>query len=336
MKILQVLLITALAALFLAPPLGAAEDKVRIGISLPTARQERWGRDEDAMRALARKKQLELFVEVGNNNQMQQNLQIGRLLSQDIDVLILAPHDAVGAAAMVRKAHDQGVKVISYDRLVLDPNVDVYITFDNEKVGELQGRYLTERVPAGDYIILSGSPNDNNARFFKAGAMKFIEPLVAEGRIKIVADAPVIDWIPENAKKIVANVLLEGIEPDAILAPNDSSAGGAIEALAAKGLAGKIPISGQDADLEGAKRIARGLQSMTVFKDTRLLADKAIEIAQEIFEDSAWAEQVNASTPVGQAGVPTILLEPILVDKSNLEKILIDSQYLNRDEVFGQ
>ncbi|UQZ90885.1 ATPase [Deltaproteobacteria bacterium Smac51] len=337
MKTIRLFLMICLAALLFTPAALQAEDKKpRIGVSLPTTQQERWIRDEEAIRSIARKKQLDILVEMGNNNQMQQNLQIGRLLSQNIDVLILAPHDAVGAASMVRKAHNQGVKVISYDRLVLDPGVDVYITFDNEKVGELQALYLTEKAPRGDYIVLSGSPNDNNARLFRGGAMKVIEPLVEAGMVKIAADTPVIDWMPENAQKTVEKLLADGVRPVAVLAPNDSTAGGVIEALAAHGLAGKVPVSGQDADLEGARRIVEGLQSMTVFKDTRQLAAKAIDVAVEIFEKESWEDSVNArtATPDGKNEIPTILLEPVMVDKSNLQKILVDSQYLKQSEVF--
>ncbi len=336
MKIISLLLLTVLTAVFFPPPGAAAENgQILLGVSLPTTQQQRWLRDAEAFATLAREKHIDIVVEMGNNNQMQQNLQIGRLLNRDIDVLILAPHDALGAASMVRKAHEAGVRVISYDRLVLNGDVDVYITFDNEKVGELQARYLTEKAPRGEYILLSGSPNDNNARLFKAGAMKVLEPLIAAGRITIAADAPVIDWIPENAKKIVEKLLAEGVRPAAILAPNDSTAGGVIEALAARGLAGKIPVSGQDADLEGARRIARGLQSMTVFKDTRLLADKAVEIALAMLEGGAWTSQANSQTSDGQHKIPAILLEPVMVDRDNLEKILIGSQYLGRDEVFN-
>ncbi len=335
MKLVRVFLIICFLALF-CPALSGAAESFRVGVSLPTARDERWVRDAEAFRALALQKRLDLRMEVGDNNQMRQNLEIGRLLNQNIDVLILAPHDALGAVSMVRKAHEAGVRVISYDRLVLDATVDVYITFDNEKVGELQARYLTEAAPHGDYIVLSGSPNDNNARYFRAGAMKIIQPLADKGLIRIAADEPVIDWMPENAKKIVEEVMAAGIVPAAVLAPNDATAGGVVEALAAGGLAGKVPVSGQDADLVGARRIAQGLQAMTVFKDTRLLAAEAVEIALAMHRGEAWEARVNAKTPVGSLEAATILLEPVMVDRGNLEKILIDGQYLKREDVFAE
>ena len=144
----------------------------------------------------------------------------------------MAPTDSLTAANMVEKAHKAGIKVIAYDRIIKNSDIDLYIAFDSTRVGELQGQFLIENVPKGNYIILSGDPDDNNAKLLKEGAMKYIKPLVNKGDIKIVTEQAVDNWDPKNAFKIVEDSLIANKNKiDAILAPNDAIAGAAIEAL---------------------------------------------------------------------------------------------------------
>jgi D-xylose transport system substrate-binding protein len=202
------------------------------------------------------------------------------------------------------------------------------------QVGVLQGTWLTKAVPKGNYAILSGAPTDNNAKLFKQGAMSVIQPLIDSGAVKVVAEQAVVEWKPENALKIMENALTANKNNiQGILAPNDGTAGGCIQALAAQGLAGKVPITGQDAELAAAQRIVKGTQGMTVFKDTRLLADAAVEAAKNMFAGTALA---NATQTVNnnKMDVPSILLVPIAVDKSNIDKELIDSGYLAKADVY--
>jgi D-xylose transport system substrate-binding protein len=264
-----------------------------------------------------------------------QESQCENLFTQGINVLILAPQDAVAAATIVDKAHAAGVKVISYDRLVMNTaNDDVYISFDNVQVGVLQGTWLTTAVPKGNYAILSGAPTDNNAKLFKQGAMSIIQPLVDKGDIKIVADQPVVEWKPENAQKIMENALTANKNNiQGILAPNDGTAGGCIQALAAQGLAGKVPITGQDAELAAAQRIVKGTQGMTVFKDTRMLGDAAVEAAKTMFAGQPLAKATQTVNN-GTMDVPSILLVPIAVTKENIDATLIASGYLLKADVY--
>lgn len=310
------------------------EDKIVIGLSLPTQKEERWVRDKEQMEAEAERLGIELKIQVSNNDVAQQASQVENLISQGVDVLILAPHDASAAAASVEKAHEAGIKVISYDRLIMNTDVDLYLSFDNVKVGELQGEYITSEIPKGNYIVMSGAPTDNNAKLFKEGAMKFIQPLVDSGDINIVAEQGVDDWNPENALKIVENALTaNNNDVQAILAPNDGTAGGAIVALTAQGLAGEVPITGQDSSLDAAQRIVEGTQSMTIFKDTRELGTSAIEAAVKI----ANGEEVNTEGNVvnnDKIDVPSLLLTPYVVTKDNIDELLIDSGYLKKEDVY--
>jgi D-xylose transport system substrate-binding protein len=319
----------------LAAPLAVAETKLKVGLSLPTQREERWVRDKLAMETEAKKKGIDLRVQVTDNDASKQMAQAENLISQGIQVLILAPHDASSAAVIVAKAVKAGIKVISYDRLVLNsPENYYYLSFDNLKIGELQGEFITKTAPKGNYVVLAGSPTDNNAKLFRDGAMKYIKPLADKGDIKIVMDQFVKDWQPSEAQKLVEQALTaNGNKINAVLAPNDGTAGAAIQALAAQGLAGKVPITGQDAELSAAIRIAQGTQSMTIFKDTQALGKKAIEMAIDL----ANGKPVDTGGKVisnNKRDVPSVLLPAFVVTKSNLDDVLIKSGYLKREQVY--
>ncbi len=309
------------------------EEKITVGLSLPTQREERWVRDKEKMEAVAEEMGIELLVKVADANMQEQITQVEALLSQGIDVLILAPHDASAAASLVEKANQEGVPVISYDRLITNTDkLDVYLSFDNVKVGELQGKYITEQIPEGKYIIMSGAPTDNNAKLFKEGAMKYIQPLIDSGKIEVIAEQAVDNWVPENALKIVeAALAANDNEVDAILAPNDGTAGGAIQALTAQGLAGQVPITGQDAEKSAAKRIVEGTQSMTIFKDTRELGQEAINLAVKLAKGESISP--NGQVDNGAFEVPSVLLEPKVVTADNLQEILVDSGYITEADL---
>lgn len=323
----------ALALALAAPPPAAAQ--VKVGLSLPTQREERWVRDRKVMEEEAKKQGIDLRVQVTDNDAAKQVAQCENLLSQGIQVLILAPHDASSASVIVDRAVKAGVKVISYDRLVTDSPHDYhYLSFDNVKVGELQGEFITRQVPKGAYVVLAGSPTDNNAKLFREGAMKFVRPLADRGDIRIVMDQFVKDWQPAEAQKLVEQALTaNGNRIDAVLAPNDGTAGGAIQALAAQGLAGKVPITGQDAELAAAIRIVRGTQSMTIFKDTRALGKRAIEMAVALAKGQP-IETQGRVVHNNKKDVPSVLLTPEVVTRDNLEQVLIASGYLRREQVF--
>lgn len=314
-------------------PAYAGGKRICIGVSIPTQRDERWVKDAEKMREAARAQGVDLKMQISDNDAARQMSQCENLLAQQVDILILAPHDATSASAIVDAAHREGVKVISYDRLVLYSDVDLYLSFDNVQVGRLQGKYLTERVPKGKYVVLGGAPTDNNAKLFKQGAMEYIRPLADKGDIKIVMDQWIQDWQPTIAMNIMQNALTANDNKiDAVLAPNDNTAGGVIQALAQVGLDGKVPVTGQDAELTGAERIVKGTQSMTVFKDTRQLATEAIITAVKMVR----GEGPGATSKVNnqKIDVPSILLIPVVVDKSNIDKVLIDSGYLRKEEVY--
>lgn len=310
------------------------KDKVKVGISLPTQREERWVRDKEQMIAKAEELGVELVVKVADADTQEQIQQVEAILTEGVDVLILAPNDASASASLVDMAKEEGVPVIAYDRLITGTDqLDYYISFDNTEVGRVQGKFITEMVPEGKYIIMSGAPTDNNAKLFKEGAMEYLQPLIDSGKIEVIAEQAVDNWEPENALKIVeAALLASNNEVDAILSPNDGCAGGAIQALAAQGLDGIVPITGQDAELAAAQRIVAGTQTMTVFKDTRDLASKSIEMAMALANGESI--ETNGGVDNGVKEVPSVLMAVKIVTKDNIKEVLVDSGYLKEADVF--
>lgn len=226
---------------------------------------ERWSRDRDYFVAAAEKLDAKVYVQSADANEQKQISQIENLISRGVDVLVIVPFNATVLTNAVAEAKRAGIKVVSYDRLILNADIDAYISFDNEKVGEMQAGGVLKAAPKGNYFLLGGAPTDNNAKILREGQMKVLQPAIDKGDIKIVGQQWVKEWNPTEALSIVENALTRNNNKiDGIVASNDATAGGAIQALAAQKLAGKVPISGQDADLAAVKRVIDGTQTMTV------------------------------------------------------------------------
>ncbi|MEQ8156144.1 MAG: substrate-binding domain-containing protein [Clostridiaceae bacterium] len=306
-----------------------------IGVSLPDVTIPRWAEDKKIMEEFSQSKGIPLKIENAEYNAAKQAAQVDNLIKQGINVLIIVPVDLSTAPALVEKAHKAGIKVVNYDRLIPDSDVDIFISFNARRIGELQGLYLVKAVPRGNYIILSGDPGNFNSKLYKDGAMEYIQPFVSIRDITIVADKPVEKFDPKIAYEIVEDTLIANKNKiDAILAPIDIIAGASIEALKTQGLAGKVAVTGQDADLEAVRRIVEGTQLMTVFKDFREGSRTAIDVAVKFVT----GEPIDLSGYVnnGKINVPSILLIPIAVDKNNIKQVLIDSGFYTEKEVYGR
>lgn len=309
--------------------------KIKIGMSIDDLRLERWQKDRDIFKKAAEELGAEVIVVSANGDSQKQLTDAENLLSQGIDVLVIIPNNGEVMAPVVDEAHKAGVKVLAYDRLITNSDVDFYISFDNVKVGELQAQAIVEKMPKGNYFLMGGSPTDNNARLFREGQMKVLQPLIDKGDIKVIGDQWVKDWLPEEALKIMENALTaNNNQIDAVIASNDSTAGGAIQALNAQGLAGKVPISGQDADLAGVKRIVEGTQTMTVYKPIKTLAEKAAQIAVDLGR----GEEIesNGVTNNGKIDVKSYLLSPIAVTQENLKETIIKDGFQTESDVYGK
>ena len=317
-----------------AAPKLASRSARSVGLSLPTQRLEQWVKAKITMLAQARKMGIDLHVELSECDAELQEAQCRSLVERGVGALIVMPHDAVSSGAIVEQAARAGVRVLAFDRLVMGTAREFhYLAYDAVRVGELQGEHLARRVPHGRYVLLHGPTTDNNAELFREGAMRKLGPLVSRGDITVVKEARVRDYLAAEASRLCAEALAEGGKVDAVLAASDSIAAGAIEALTRAGLAGKVPVTGLDAELAAAARIARGTQTLTVFKDVREFARKAIELALALAEGRP-IETRGAAVHNGRQQVPSVLLDPQPVTRENLDAVLIDSGYLDRKAVY--
>ncbi len=309
-------------------------DPVVIGFSMDTVKEERWQRDKDLVEKHAKELGMQVSVQVANGDDNLQVKQAENLLTQGVDVLIVAPHNGEIAASIVEAAHRQGVPVISYDRLIKNSDVDLYVSHQVVKIGEMQAKYLLDHVnkkPA-NFVIVGGSPTDNNALLLHVGQMNILKPAMDRGDVKIVTDQFAKEWQASAALNIVENALTQAHnQVDAVVASNDGTARGAVQALEGQNLAGKVLVSGQDADLASLSLIVQGKQTMTIYKPIQPLAYAAVDAAIKL----ARGEKVDTTETIdnGFKKVPATLLEPIAVDKDNIVSTVVKDGYQTLEKI---
>jgi D-xylose transport system substrate-binding protein len=322
---LRILLIASAAlVLFLGAPLLHAQNsgKLKIGFSIEAMKGERWQTDLDSFQSRAKQLGAEVIYSDANGDDDRQFQQVQDMLKSGIKVLVLLPHDTAKASRMVDAAKAANVKVISYDRLVLNSDVDLYVSFDRAQIGRMQAQSLVSLAPKGNYVLIGGSPNDEGAKALHEAQMAVLRPYIDRGDIKIITDQYTREWLSSEAYL----QMLSAIDASkgaiaAVVASNDGMAGGAIQALREHNLAGKVLVSGQDADLLSIISIAQGVQTMTVYKPLLAQASKAAEQAVRL----ARGEKTEAATTTnnGKTDVPTILLQPVLVTKDNIKSTVV-------------
>jgi D-xylose transport system substrate-binding protein len=324
-KMLSTAVVSAVMMLASGQVLADAKNP-KIGFSIDDLRVERWARDRDYFIAAAGQLGAKVFVQSADASEQKQIAQIENLISRGVDVLVIVPYNATVLNNAIREAKKANIKVVSYDRLALNADIDAYISFDNKAVGEMQARGVVALKPKGSYYLLGGAPTDNNAKMLREGQMTVLQPLIDKGDIKVVGKQWVKDWSPSEAMSIVENALTaNGNKIDAIVASNDATAGGAIQALAAQKLSGKVPVSGQDADLAAVKRVIAGSQAMTVYKPLKLLASEAAKLSVQLVRNEKPA--YNAQYDNGFKKVSTLLLKPTALTKANVDILVTDGFY---------
>jgi D-xylose transport system substrate-binding protein len=298
----------------------------KIGFSIDDLRLERWARDRDYFVAAAEQQGAKVYVQSADASEQRQIAQIENLISRGVDVLVIVPYNATVLNNAVREAKKAKIKVVSYDRLILNADIDAYISFDNKMVGELQAQGVLAVKPKGNFYLLGGAPTDNNAKMLREGQLKVLQPLIDKGDVKIVGKQWVKDWSPSEALAIIENALTANANKlDAVVASNDATAGGAIQALASQKLDGKVAVSGQDADLAGVKRVIAGTQTMTVYKPLKLIASEAAKLSIQLVRNEKPA--FNAEYQNGFKAVNTLLLKPTLLTKANIDMVVNDGFY---------
>ena len=312
--------------------------KVKVGFMIPAREGYRWIIDEGYIREACEKNGMELVVRSADNDENLQLKQGKELIEEGVDVLILVSVNTNTAGAIVRDAHEAGIPVIGYDRLVKNSDLDYYITFEGEKIGSMMLEQALAKKPLGNYVFLYGDPGDNNAIFIKNAQEAMIEPHVKNGSIKIVYKAFVEDWNRTNAKHLASKVFSHSPDPiDAIITSYDGLAMGAIDALREAGYTdeqiSKIVITGQDAELEAVQAINKGLYSHTIYKSIPLVANNAIEMVSRIAAGKK-VTSINGEINNGRKNVPSVLLTPVVVDKNSLS-VLINDNYFTREQIEG-
>ena len=324
--------------LLFSTPYGQAQDQqtssgsLKIGFLMDSLKIERWQTDLDRFQKRANELGAQVLVETAESDDELQLQQAQKLLAAGVKAIVLVPHDAEKAQRIVSAAKAKKVPLLCYERLVRNPDVSLFIGVDASAVGYLQAASLTQLAPKGNYVIIGGSPTDINAKFLHDAQMQVLKPLVARGDIKIVSDTWSKDWDPSEAYAHMS-AAIDSTKGDiaAVVASNDGTAGGAIQALDDHKLAGKVLVSGQDADLAAIIRILDGTQTMTVYKplgsQARIAAEAAVAVAK--------GEPVKTTNgfAVGDKTIPAIFLAPIPVTKSNVKETVIKDGFQNLETI---
>jgi D-xylose transport system substrate-binding protein len=315
------------------------EGPIMIGMSFAEFYTERWSREMVLINELAAEAGVQAFYQVANNDIKLQNDQIENMVIQGADVIIIVATDGAAQATAVEKAAEAGVPCIAYDRLIKTEKVAAWITFDPLEVGRQLARGILEVRDSGRFVLLAGDPEDVNAVMFRQGQMEILQPLIDSGQIEVVADQWVPKWDPVNAVKIMENILAaQDNRIDAVASMNDGTALGSLQALGAQGLAGKIPIAGQDATAAGCKSIVEGELTFSVFKDIRVLAKESFEMALKLAKgEPTGLPEYNLADhdPALKGSVPVKYLPTTIVDKSNVYDVIIKAGFQPYDEVYA-
>ncbi len=329
------LLVTSIAAIGLVASASVSMAQIVVGVSWNNFQEERWKTDEAAIKSVLDPAGAKYISTDAQSSASKQLTDVENLISQGANVLIVLAQDSDAIQPAVQKAIDNGIPVIGYDRLIENPKA-FYITFDNKEVGRLQAKYVFAAQPKGNYVIIKGNSADPNADFLRSGIEEVIGPSVKSGDIKIVGESYTDNWDPANAQKEMEQFLtVNNNKVDAVVCENDGMAGGVVAALAAQGLAGQVPVSGQDGDHAALNRVALGTQTVSVWKDSRLLGAGAAKIALELAKGTAMDKIDGAVMFNGgpkHVNMTSVFLKPDPITKDNLSDV-IDAGWITKDEV---
>lgn len=351
--LLIAVLLLALTACNLAESKTGDADKGYVGLAMPTKSSERWVADGKNMERLFQEKGYKTDLQFAEDVIENQISQIENMITKGVDVIVIASIDGNTLTDVIKKAHDQGIKVIAYDRLIRNTeHLSYYATFDNFQVGVQQASYIEEKLglkeEKGPFNIelFGGSPDDNNAYFFYDGAMSVLKPYMDSGKLVVrskqttMAQIATLRWDGALAQSRMDNLISANYSSenlDAVLSPYDGISIGIISSLkgVGYGTAGKpLPIiTGQDAELASIKSIVAGEQTQTVFKDTRQLAEQAVKMAESVLKGEEAEVNDTESYDNGIKVVPAYLLPPVSVDASNVEKEVVETGYYSKEEI---
>jgi D-xylose transport system substrate-binding protein len=303
----------------------------KIGFVLDSYESDRWYMDQRYFQEKVTELGGQCVVEVAYGNPVEQVNLCKKLIQQGVKVLVVISVDAVKSADIATLAKASNVPLISYDRLILSPDITVYLSYNNVRVGELQAEYVLKLAPAGKYVLINGPVADNNAVQFRNGQLNAMKASLANGKVKVIGDFVQSDWSEIGAMMRIEEFLGSSSEkPDVIIAGNDGLANGAIEALPAN-LTGKVFITGQDADVAAIRNIVEGKQSMTIYKPIKPLAYKAAELAMNLAKGKNLEGYSKFQSE--KFSVNAILLDPAVVDKNNYLETVVKDGHVSQSEI---
>ena len=306
-----------------------SDDDIQIGIAFDSFLIERWERDRDIFVSRARDLGATVNVQNANGDVEKQKAQIKYLTDKNMDVIVLIAVDSSALSKEVQEARNAGIKVIAYDRLVTDAPLDLYISFDNETVGRYMADAIIDKLPSGGKVIkINGPAKDNNVLLVNEG---FDKEIRGHG-INVIDTYYATEWKGEEAFNYLSENPEKADRADAVMCGNDSLAGQAVRYYSEKRRAGKIPVVGQDADLDACQRIVEGTQTMTVYKSIEQLAKKAAESAVSLAKGNSVAGISTMEN--GDYEVPYLSIAPIMVTKDNIDSVIIDSGFHLREDVY--
>ena len=349
-RLLSVLLASGMVATTLVGcSIGGSGNK-KVGVAMPTKDLQRWNQDGANMEKLLKEAGYDVDLQYASNDINTQVTQLENMIASGCDVLVIASIDGDSLGTVLEQAKKKNIPVIAYDRLIMNSDaVTYYATFDNYMVGTKQGQYIEEQLGLkegkGGYNmeIFTGDPGDNNARFFYGGAMDVLKPYVDSGKIIVKSgqvdfdNVATANWSTENAQSrmdaIISANYADGTKLDAVLCSNDSTALGVTNSLTAN-YTGEWPIiTGQDCDVANVKNMIAGKQSMSIFKDTRTLAAKTVEMVDAIMKGTEAPVNDTKTYDNGTGIIPSYLCEPVFADVNNYKELLIDSGYYTEDQL---
>lgn len=313
---------------------GCSEkETAKVGFLIHDLDKERWENDKNYFVEKVRELNGTVDVRIAGNDPEKQLQQAEELLNDGVDVLVIIPVDQFAAAEIVEKAHQHDVKIISYDRLIKNCELDYYVSTDNVEIGKVQAEYLTRIKPKGNYALIGGAESDNNSQFLFLGQMNVLQPLVESGDINIIYTEFTDSWSEKEGYQHAKNILSLDQEVDAIIAGNDAIALGAVKALKEAGKGEDVLVAGMDADLENLHEIIAGHQTCTVYKPYKKLASTAADLAVKMARCEE-CEETYQTVSNGAMLVPAVFHDAMVVNKENLKLTVISEGYQTEEEVY--
>ncbi len=310
------------------------KSQFKVGFLVPTLESKRYAKESGYFQEKIKEFGGTVIIKDAERDESKQYQQAIELINEGVDILVINAVNANTSAAIIRDAHKKGIKVIAYDRFIKNCELDFFITFDGEKVGELLANYVVDKVPQGNYVILNGDKGDENAILFQNGAIKVLKPFIDSKKITIVYSGFMDDWLGINAAYYTDKILeFSNVKIDVIISMYDGLSDGIVSVLETKDLSDKILVTGQDAEIGACNRIMNGKQAMTIYKPGKLLAYKCAEIVLQLVKNEKIVNLKYINN--GRIDVPSVILDPMVVDKNNMELTVVADGMLSMEEIMN-